>query len=55
MFAENHILVKIQMAPRRSAEPGNPERRRRGMLAPGRLGFWEEAHGGIKAFRQTFF
>lgn len=25
------------------------------MLAPGRLDFWEEAHGRMKAFRQPFF
>lgn len=31
MFAENHILVRIQTAPRRSAEPGNPEWRRAGL------------------------
>lgn len=31
MFGENHILVKAQMAPRRSAEPGNPEWKRAGL------------------------
>lgn len=65
MFAEKPILVRIQMAQRRSAEPGNPEWKHTGLgdeeeklllgEAPGRLEFWEEAHGRMKAFRQPFF
>lgn len=56
MFGGNHILVKTQMAPRRSAEPGNPEWKRgawriRGILLPDRPGLWEKR----AAFWQTCF